>query len=180
MLNKRNRCDDFLACVMTCRDDVHYEGISKGVKCCYRAFAEMWENLALFSSRTWWNRNSYTKEAGWSRRQCCPQCDAGEFLFQDLDGSTDVKYVIMIRFLTLRSLVGCATAYGVWSLLELVHPDFGSVVVGFGRASLWLLELPTWIKHPFWCPMVTITYVAYPNASLLHQTPLGGLHRRRH
>ena len=114
MSNERKRCDDFLTCVTTCKDNAHYEGISKGVKCCYHAFAEGRRSLVSFFARTWWNKNSCTKEAGWSTKQCCPHCDAGECPFQDLDGSTDVKYVTMTQSLTLRLLVGCVGAYGVW------------------------------------------------------------------
>ena len=63
-------------------------------------------------------------------------------------------------------------AYG--SLVDLAHPDFGSAVVGSGRAGIHGRSNSQHASSvPFGAQVVTITYVAHPSAPLLHPDTVG-------
>lgn len=63
---------------------------------------------------------------------------------------------------------------GYGSLVDLIHPDFGSVVVGSGRVGIHGHSNPQHASSiPFGAQVVTMTYVAHPNAPFLHPNTVG-------
>ena len=63
-------------------------------------------------------------------------------------------------------------AYG--SLVDLLHPEYGNAVVGSGRAGIHgRSNSQHALSVPFGAQVVTITYVAHPNAPLLHPNTVG-------